>query len=80
MMNDGNYKSPCTMMTISTTTRDKNALTKWEAKFFGISGAVEPGMLRIGFEYHRHSYRETMNTKAYTIGTLVAQVGGFIGT
>ena len=64
--NGGNYKSPCTMMITSTTTRDD-------------AEPIGEGMLRLKLEYNYNLYREILNTRAYTGETLLGQVGGFVG-
>ena len=37
------------------------------------------GKLGLQFRYHGTSYREIINTKAYTSETLLGQIGGFVG-
>ena len=64
--NDGIYKSPCTMMMISTTTSDE---PDW----------IQTGELGFEFVYKQHLYREILNTEAYTSETLLGQFGGFVG-
>ena len=64
--NHGIYKSPCTMMMISTTTGD-------EPDF------KEPGVLAIELVHKQNLYREILNTEAYTSETLLGQFGGFVG-
>ena len=59
-------KLHCTMMMASVVIRDQRT--------------VDPGMLKLFFVYHGASYREIMNTKAYTAETLLGQIGGFVGT
>ena len=64
---DITHKFHCTMMMASVTIRDETDL-------------VVPGLLEINLNYHGTSYREIINTEAYTSETLLGQVGGFVGT
>ena len=63
---DTNHRLHCTMMMASVTTTDN---TKW----------THNGILHLLFLYHGTSYREIVNTKAYTSETLLGQIGGFVG-
>ena len=63
---DITHKLHCTMMMASVTTRDG-------------TDDVENGTLLLMFWYHGTSYREIMNTQAYTGEMLLAQIGGFVG-
>ena len=64
--NFGIYKTPCTMMMISTTTSDE---PDW----------IVQGVLAFEIVYKQHLYREILNTEAYTSETLLGQFGGFVG-
>ena len=63
---DLTQKLHCTTMAVSATVRDDLAF-------------LEHGKLWLRFEYHGTSYREIINTKAYTRETLLGQIGGFVG-
>ena len=60
------HKLHCTTMVTSVTITDETANNV-------------PGILKLTMLYHGTSYRETINTKAYSSETLLGQIGGFVG-
>ena len=60
------HKLHCTTMVTSVTITDETANDV-------------PGILKLTMLYHGTSYRETINTKAYSSETLLGQIGGFVG-
>ena len=63
---DIGHKLHCTTMMTSVTITDDTANDV-------------PGILKLTMLYHGTSYRETINTKAYSSETLLGQIGGFVG-
>ena len=58
------YVQPCTKMKVSVVTRDRNS---------------QPGQLKLYFLYNQDVYKEIVNTRAFTVETLLGQIGGFVG-
>ena len=59
------YIQPCTQMKVSVATRNRDS---------------EPGQLKLYFRYNQDVYKEIVNARAFTIETLLGQIGGFVGT
>ena len=66
-MNNSTYKQPCREMITSVSIRDDTFQNN-------------TGIMKIKFAYHQSLYRVILITKAYSAETLLAQVGGFVGT
>ena len=58
------YVQPCTKMKVSVANRDRNS---------------QPGQLKLYFLYNQDVYKEIVNTRAFTVETLLGQIGGFVG-
>ena len=58
------YMQPCTQMKVSVATRNIDS---------------RPGELKLFFLYNQDVYKEIVNTRAFTVETLLGQIGGFVG-